>query len=260
MALYSMEPGGNHGGTHAAMPVLETLGTVLLIGLIHAGLLLLADWKATTSSFPSATPTQSLAVRWLETPSQPLVGEFSSARAVEPQQPPPAKPEPKPERTERKPPTREPQPEKKKRKPMLASRDRVARRSTSVQALAETTSESQTSAQEPAASDPAQARKGGETSQVVTPPRVDAAYLANPAPEYPPTALRARQQGKVLLRVLVGADGCPRTVKVEHGCGHSMLDSAAVAAVRRWKFIPGRRGGVAVDGWVLVPILFKLRS
>jgi protein TonB len=112
----------------------------------------------------------------------------------------------------------------------------------------------------PAAAPPTRIEPGDAPPPVVTPPRVDAAYLANPAPEYPPAALRAKQQGQVLLRVLVGADGHVRAVEVERGCGYPLLDAAAVAAVSRWTFTPGHRGAVAVEDRVLVPIQFKLRS
>lgn len=40
--------------------------------------------------------------------------------------------------------------------------------------------------------------------------------------------------------------------------GRRMLDTAAVAAVKRWTFVPAKRGDEAVDGWVNVPIDFKL--
>jgi len=94
----------------------------------------------------------------------------------------------------------------------------------------------------------------------VTPPGTDAAYLANPAPDYPAEARRAHQQGQVLLRVLVAADGHTRDLAIERGCGFPLLDNAAVTAVRQWRFTPGRRGGVAVDAWVMIPIFFALRS
>jgi protein TonB len=36
------------------------------------------------------------------------------------------------------------------------------------------------------------------------------------------------------------------------------LDDAALAAVQNWRFVPAKRGSVAVEGWVNVPIEFKL--
>lgn len=91
----------------------------------------------------------------------------------------------------------------------------------------------------------------------ITPPRV-AAYLSNPAPAYPAAARDARQEGRVSLRVLVGADGRPQQTTVARSSGFPLLDEAAVAAVRGWRFAPAERAGISVDAWVLIPITFKL--
>jgi protein TonB len=99
-----------------------------------------------------------------------------------------------------------------------------------------------------------------EDTSPLTPPRVDAAYLSNPAPDYPADARRAHQEGMVLLRVLVAADGHAQDISIERSCGFPALDAAAAAAVGKWRFSPGRRRDTAVDAWVLIPILFKLRS
>jgi protein TonB len=93
----------------------------------------------------------------------------------------------------------------------------------------------------------------------ITPPRFDAAYLDNPAPAYPPAARRAGVQGRVVLRVRVSAAGEPVEVTVATSSGAPRLDHAAVATVRRWKFVPAREGERAVEAWVLVPIVFALR-
>jgi len=92
----------------------------------------------------------------------------------------------------------------------------------------------------------------------VTPPRFDADYLRNPAPDYPPMARRHGEQGRVMLRVLVGADGDPREIVVKTSSGFERLDRAAQETVRRWRFVPARMGTVAVDAWVIVPIVFAL--
>ncbi|WP_204848123.1 energy transducer TonB, partial [Rhodopila globiformis] len=56
------------------------------------------------------------------------------------------------------------------------------------------------------------------------------------------------------------ADGHPQAVSVARGSGFPLLDQAAVAAVRGWRFIPARQGAEAVAARVLVPIIFKLRT
>lgn len=85
------------------------------------------------------------------------------------------------------------------------------------------------------------------------------AYDVHPAPRYPRTALRAGDEGRVLLRVLVGPDGRPLEVIVEKGSGHRDLDRAAREQVlAAWRFHPAVRGGRAVSAWALVPIDFVM--
>ncbi|WP_175883914.1 energy transducer TonB [Burkholderia sp. BCC0044] len=91
-----------------------------------------------------------------------------------------------------------------------------------------------------------------------TAPIGDAAYLRNPAPDYPAFAQDQGWEGRVVLRVHVLANGSPDSVEVRTSSGRRVLDSAAVAAVKRWTFVPAKRGDDAVDGWVNVPIDFKL--
>lgn len=90
------------------------------------------------------------------------------------------------------------------------------------------------------------------------PPRYDVAYLRNPAPAYPPLSRRMKEEGRVMLRVRVGAGGEPRDVQVASSSGSERLDHAAVEAVRRWRFAPAHRGDEAVEAWALVPISFRL--
>jgi TonB family protein len=89
-------------------------------------------------------------------------------------------------------------------------------------------------------------------------PLFNAAYLNNPAPEYPAIAKRRGIQGKVLVNVLVKADGTPALVEISRSSGSSNLDSAALDAVKQWKFIPARRGGLSVQANVIVPVEFKI--
>jgi protein TonB len=82
--------------------------------------------------------------------------------------------------------------------------------------------------------------------------------LNNPKPSYPPAALKRGLQGKVLLRVHVLANGHPDKVDVLKTSGADILDEAATNKVATWEFEPARRGKTPIDGWVNVPITFKL--
>lgn len=92
----------------------------------------------------------------------------------------------------------------------------------------------------------------------VTPVSANAAYLKNPAPEYPSLAQRRGWEGTVLLRVQVLASGKPGEIQVQKSSGRQQLDDAALAAVKRWSFVPAKQGDVAQNGWVSVPIDFKI--
>ena len=95
------------------------------------------------------------------------------------------------------------------------------------------------------------------------PPRIelpssDAAYLNNPKPSYPAISKRMGEQGKVVLRVLIGTDGVPQKVEVNQSSGFDRLDRQAQDAVMRWRFVPGKRNGVPEAMWNLVPVNFVL--
>ena len=90
------------------------------------------------------------------------------------------------------------------------------------------------------------------------PPRFDAAYLQNPEPGYPMLSKRLGEEGRVLLRVLVNPEGLAEQVEVRQSSGHPRLDQAALGTVRRWRFIPARRGAERLAAWVLVPLSFQL--
>ena len=84
-------------------------------------------------------------------------------------------------------------------------------------------------------------------------------YATDPPPAYPALARRREQQGTVTVRVLVGADGSVERAELADSSGFEALDDAALETVRaRWRFIPARHDGVAVESWVLVPIRFAL--
>jgi protein TonB len=82
----------------------------------------------------------------------------------------------------------------------------------------------------------------------------------NQAPVYPQSALRRGEQGNVMLRVSVSADGAPLAVDLAATSGHASLDNAAEAAVRRWRFNPATRGGIPVAAMADVPIRFRLAN
>ena len=89
-------------------------------------------------------------------------------------------------------------------------------------------------------------------------PSSDADYLQNPKPAYPAISRRMNEQGKTTVRVLIGTDGLPQRAEVGKSSGFSRLDDAALATVLRWRYVPGKRGGVAEAMWFNVPINWVL--
>ena len=94
----------------------------------------------------------------------------------------------------------------------------------------------------------------------VSQPRFDADYLKNPSPPYPPLARRMGEEGKVVLRVSVNPQGTADSVEIKTSSGSARLDDAAANTIKRWKFIPAKRGDSTIQSWVLVPIIFKLEQ
>lgn len=83
--------------------------------------------------------------------------------------------------------------------------------------------------------------------------------LKNPAPPYPPEAVRNNLTGVVELEILVGIDGKPIDVSIVRSSGHRVLDQAAVRVVKsRWTFQPAMSNGQPVQARGRVPIEFKL--
>jgi protein TonB len=89
-------------------------------------------------------------------------------------------------------------------------------------------------------------------------PSSDADYLHNAKPTYPLHSRRLGEQGKVVVRVLIGADGMARKAEIRTSSGFDRLDQAALATAQRWRYVPGKRGGVAEAMWFNVPINFVL--
>lgn len=89
-------------------------------------------------------------------------------------------------------------------------------------------------------------------------PSTSADYLQNPKPPYPPISKRLGEQGKVVVRVLIGTDGTAQRAEVAESSGFDRLDQAALATVLKWRYVPGKRGGVPEAMWFRVPINFVL--
>lgn len=79
-----------------------------------------------------------------------------------------------------------------------------------------------------------------------------------PPPVYPAQAQDRGDEGAVALRLLVGADGGTREIRLFRSSGNRLLDDAAMAAARRWEIEPASIDGRPTEAWVEVPVRFRL--
>ena len=98
----------------------------------------------------------------------------------------------------------------------------------------------------------------GNSSSVYQPGVTQPTCVYCPDPQYTDEAREAKLQGRVTLRVLVGADGRASQIQIVQGIGMG-LDDRAVQSVRSWKFAPARDGARrAVPQWITIEIIYRL--
>ena len=88
--------------------------------------------------------------------------------------------------------------------------------------------------------------------------RTSPCCLASFRPPYPAQARQSGQEGSVIIRVHVAADGSASSLSIRRSSGYSSLDEAALTGVRQWRFAPARQGDHAVDGYFDVKVSFQL--
>ena len=94
-------------------------------------------------------------------------------------------------------------------------------------------------------------------------PSVDITYKNRNPPAYPINAIHNNEQGTVVLRVRVDANGQVTKVDVDPKkttATSSELQAAAVMAAESWRFNPGEKGGKPVGGTIEIPIMFSLHE
>lgn len=85
-------------------------------------------------------------------------------------------------------------------------------------------------------------------------------YIQAPQANYPPTARRLGEEGKVVMRVLVNVQGRAEKVEVIQSSGFNRLDEAAKLALLRALFKPYIEDGKATTMLATASINFSLRS
>ncbi len=83
-------------------------------------------------------------------------------------------------------------------------------------------------------------------------------YYRNPKPRYPRIARRKGYEGIVVLKVEILPNGRVGEIRVKKSSGYRVLDRSARKTVKKWKFIPAKRGKDPIGIWAEVPIRFEL--
>jgi TonB family protein len=83
--------------------------------------------------------------------------------------------------------------------------------------------------------------------------------LNKPRPNYTEEARKAKVQGSVRARVLVGTDGTVKQVKISGAGLPDGLNEEAIQAAKQMRFQPAMKNGDKVAYWVTVEIEFNLR-
>lgn len=76
-------------------------------------------------------------------------------------------------------------------------------------------------------------------------------------PVYPELAKRAGIEGSVILKVLVDLKGDVEDIEILKT--HPLLEASAIAAVKQFKFTPGKQRDKTVKVWMSIPFNFRLK-
>jgi len=235
------------------------------IVLAHAALLAAAVSRGDRPD-PPASPPRVLAA--LVAPAPAAVQRTSPAAPVEPPTPPlprqrPVAPRQPPPRSAAVAPVipAEPSPQPPPLvAPSTAARDVPAVEATPAQASTPPRAASEGSPPPTSAAAQAPPRPPPAAADAVVPPHTHAAHLHNAAPAYPALSRRLREQGRVLLDLLILPDGTVGEIAVQRSSGFGRLDQAALDAVRRWQYVPARRGDRAIAMRYVQPVVFALEE
>ena len=107
---------------------------------------------------------------------------------------------------------------------------------------------------------PAPSAPAPAPAAVVQQPSSSADYLQNPKPPYPSLSARLGETGKTVYKVWIGVDGKPQRAELVSSSGFPRLDKAAYDTVMSWRYVPGKRNGVAETMAFNVPIHWELRN
>lgn len=108
---------------------------------------------------------------------------------------------------------------------------------------------------------------GTEITPLVITPKpvlVGAAYdprFANALqPPYPASEIRSGNSGRVVIRVLIGADGRVKQVERIAAASDAFFAAAEHQALTRWRFKPATSDGTPIEQWKTMSLRFELQE
>ena len=80
------------------------------------------------------------------------------------------------------------------------------------------------------------------------------------SPSYPRSARTAKLEGTTRILATITTSGKVSSPRVVSSSGHRSLDSAALKAVKKWRFTPAKNGlGQSIPHQITIPVVFKLQ-
>lgn len=101
-------------------------------------------------------------------------------------------------------------------------------------------------------------RAGGEAGSQVAASSRPARVLQAPRPDYPVISRDLGEQGVVMLRLAIDADGKLLRTELQKSSGFTRLDKAARDSVARWQFQAALENGQPVAAQLVLPVRFSL--
>lgn len=95
---------------------------------------------------------------------------------------------------------------------------------------------------------------------VMTGAEIDPRYMRDFQPSYPPSKIRLEQEGRVTVRILVGANGRVLQLQPVGSPDADFLAATRRQALAKWRFKPATRDGVAIEAWREISVRFELNT
>jgi protein TonB len=88
----------------------------------------------------------------------------------------------------------------------------------------------------------------------------DSRYANAFQPTYPAAERRAGNEGRVVVRVLIGTDGRVKQVEKVSAASDAFFEVTERQALNKWRFKPATRDGVPQESWQILSVSFRLNE